>query len=58
VLFTRACPLGRISNPKKRAMGSTAYGNAIPINGIGPALPQHFKIGRDGRRRVRIGGRI
>jgi len=39
-------------------MGSTAYGNAVPINGIGPALPQYFEIGRDGRRRVRIDGRI
>jgi hypothetical protein len=36
-------------------MGSTRYGNVIPL--IGLTLPQHVKINRDGNCRVRCGGR-
>jgi hypothetical protein len=35
-------------------MGSTSFGNAVPANLIGPALPQHIEINRAGWSRVRV----
>jgi hypothetical protein len=38
-------------------MGSTTFGNANPATMIGIAMPQHIRINRDGRGRVRGDGR-
>jgi hypothetical protein len=42
---------------KESTMGSSRSGKAAPGKRIGQAVPQHFKIDRDGWRRVSIGGR-
>lgn len=43
-------------NPDERAMGSTASGSAAPLHAIGPALPPHIEIKRDGGGREGVGG--
>jgi hypothetical protein len=37
-------------------MGSTPYGNAIPMTSIGLVLPPHIEIDRDGGSRASVGG--
>jgi hypothetical protein len=45
---------GKPFNPNEEHMGSTSFGNAIPVMMTGPALPQNIRINRAGFRRVRV----